>query len=89
MTRVSLLLFVLACTGRPSAQECEEAFAQLERVSTAGQEKGTAELGRAYLDTFRKEFMDRCVKEGTREEVQCMKVARTQEDLDKCAGITK
>jgi hypothetical protein len=89
--RIALVALALAggCTRKPSAQECQEAFAQLERIAVEGKDKGTGDLGRAYLDSFKTEFLDRCTKDGTRDEVECIQRARTLEDLDKCAGVTK
>ena len=90
MLRITLVALALAgCSSKPSAQECEEAFAQLERIAVQGQDKGTGDLGKAYLDSFKKEFMDRCQKDGSRQEVDCIVKSRTMDDLDKCAGVKK
>jgi hypothetical protein len=81
-----LVLGVSACQKRPSPKECEEAFVQLERIAVEGRDRGSSELGKAYLETFRKAFLGRCANEGTRAEVECIMRSRTLEDLDKCAG---
>jgi hypothetical protein len=88
--RITLVaLALVACKRVPSQRECEDAFAQLQRVATEGRDKSSTELGQAYLDSFKKEFMARCTKDGTQEEVSCMLSARTMDDLDKCAGMKK
>jgi hypothetical protein len=88
--RITLIALALtACRGRPSQQECEEAFLQLERIATSDKEKTAGELGRGYLESFKKDFMTRCTKDGTKSEVDCIKESRTLDDLDKCAGIKK
>jgi len=86
---VLVLLALAACKRRPTARECEDAFAQLQRIATEGRDKNAMELGQAYLASVKEKYMERCTKEGTREEIDCMMNARTLDDLDKCAGIKK
>jgi hypothetical protein len=82
-------LALLGCRRTPSAQECAEAFAQLQRIATETKDPNAAELGRGYLDSFKTKFMERCQKDGTRAEVQCIQKSRTLDDLDKCIGEEK
>jgi hypothetical protein len=80
---------LVACKRTPTPKECEDAFAQLQRIATEGRDKNASELGQAYLDSVKAKYMERCTKEGTREEIDCMMNARTLDDLDKCAGLKK
>ena len=86
---VWVALGALACKRKPTARECEDAFAQLQRIATEGRDKGGTELGQAYLASVKEKYMERCTTDGTADELECMMKARTLDDLDRCAGVKK
>lgn len=73
----ALFLSLPACKAKPSEEACKEAIDNVRRIT----EQSTSDMGADPIAMIRS-----CRGSSSKESVECMRVAKTLDDLNKCEG---
>ena len=73
-----------ACSGKPSADDCNKLADNYVKQMTAGQEGPAADITRQVAEGMRPDLLKDCNERGNKAEVDCAIKATTMEELQKC-----